>query len=249
MSKASRVLMAVLVAGFTIFGPSAALAEEAPAGGESSIFQDYVVAGGAIGLVIECGTVIQLALLIEGLINLQRAKVMPTQLIEDLEAMIEEGLADGAALGEEQLTELIDRCEREQCHLARVMLAAFNNLPFGVGEALTGMRAALTNVETAMNSKISWQSLLASIATMLGLFGTVFGMIGAFKVIANEANVSAKSVAGQIQVALVTTFQGLQVAIPTLIQSFYFQNRVFKLHGDLATVCEDLLGKFRERTM
>ena len=81
---------------------------------------------------------------------------------------------------------------------------------------------------------------------MLGLFGTVTGMMVAFQTIA-EATTPPKpaELAGGISTALLTTVFGLMIAIPTMATYFFFRNRVVKISMEAYAICEDLIDRFR----
>lgn len=81
---------------------------------------------------------------------------------------------------------------------------------------------------------LSLMALIPSLATLLGLLGTVIGLVLAFKKVAFiEGNVSPTLLASGIWVALITTAAGLIVAVPTLIAHHFFQNGVSKLQFEI----------------
>jgi biopolymer transport protein ExbB len=83
---------------------------------------------------------------------------------------------------------------------------------------------------------------------MLGLFGTVTGMIEAFQTIASMgASVTPSDLAGGISKALVTTFLGLFVAIPTMIAYFFFRNKVVRVTLEIGAIADDLVERFRSK--
>ncbi|MEM6980105.1 MAG: MotA/TolQ/ExbB proton channel family protein [Planctomycetota bacterium] len=82
--------------------------------------------------------------------------------------------------------------------------------------------------------RLSWVSTVIKSAPMIGLFGTVFGMMGAFKTLATAETVEPSALAGDIQVALVTTASGLAIAIPLMILVANVNIRIAKM--------EDLVG-------
>ena len=98
-----------------------------------------------------------------------------------------------------------------------------------------------------LQQKIGWLSLIAGIAPMMGLFGTVTGMVGAFGTIAEAGagGVEPSDFAGDISLALITTVLGLIVAIPMMIGFFYFRNRVTRIVLEIGAITEDLLDRFR----
>jgi len=102
-------------------------------------------------------------------------------------------------------------------------------------------------VETMkLNHKVGYISLIAAITPMLGLFGTVSGMISTFNVIAvAEVQPKPSDLAGGISQALVTTYEGLVVAIPMLIVFNIFRNRVMSVVAEVGGITEELMGRFR----
>ncbi|MEM1227767.1 MAG: MotA/TolQ/ExbB proton channel family protein [Planctomycetota bacterium] len=82
--------------------------------------------------------------------------------------------------------------------------------------------------------RLSWVSTVIKSAPMIGLFGTVFGMMGAFKTLATAETVEPSALAGDIQVALVTTASGLAIAIPLMLLVANVNIRIAKM--------EDLVG-------
>ena len=114
------------------------------------------------------------------------------------------------------------------------------------------MRTAMEDVaeEEAikLQQKISYLSLIGNIAPMLGLFGTVTGMIKAFNTIAALGSaVSPSDLAGGISQALVTTFLGLFVAIPSMIAYFLFRNRVVAITLEIGAIADELVERFRNK--
>ena len=97
-----------------------------------------------------------------------------------------------------------------------------------------------------LQQKIGYLSLIGNIAPMMGLFGTVSGMIEAFETIAKMgAAVTPSDLASGISTALVTTFLGLFVAIPTMIAYFFFRNKVIRVSIEIAAIADDLVDRFR----
>jgi biopolymer transport protein ExbB len=113
------------------------------------------------------------------------------------------------------------------------------------------MRDAIDEVSdeeaTTLFQKISYLSLIASVAPMLGLLGTVGGMIEAFNVIAAmEGMANPADLAAGISKALITTLTGLIVAIPVLSFYMFFRNRVIKLSMEASAISGELIDRFRQ---
>jgi biopolymer transport protein ExbB len=114
-------------------------------------------------------------------------------------------------------------------------------------EEMRDAASSAAAAETAkLNQKISYLALLANIAPMLGLFGTVFGMVSAFgEIVALGPAVTPKDLAGGVQQALITTVDGLLVAMPCIAFQFWFKNKVIQISTELTAIGEDMLERFR----
>lgn len=197
-----------------------------------------VVGGGPIGLIIIGLSVVGMALIIEHAINVSRDKLAPPDVIENLEQMLEAN----------NVQEAYDFCEQNPGYLTNIMAAALPKLNHG----FDSMEQAAHDVEEEesikLHAKISWLSLIGNIAPLLGLLGTVSGMLQAFGTIERTANPSPSELAGGIKMALVTTMLGLSVAVPVMVGFFFFRNRVVKIILEIAAVSEDLLDRFRPQS-
>ena len=97
-----------------------------------------------------------------------------------------------------------------------------------------------------LHQKIGWLSLIAGIGPMMGLFGTVTGMVGAFATIADaKGGVEPSDFAGDISMALMTTVLGLTVAIPTTAFYAFFRNKVTMVSLEVGAIVEDMFERFR----
>ena len=98
-----------------------------------------------------------------------------------------------------------------------------------------------------LHQKIGWLPLIANIAPMMGLLGTVSGMVTAFNEIASSGGqASPADLAKGISEALLTTLFGLLVAIPVSATFAFLRNRMVKTIIELGAIVEDLFERFRE---
>ena len=108
------------------------------------------------------------------------------------------------------------------------------------------MAEAAAEEEMILQQKIGWLSLIGNISPMLGLFGTVSGMIKAFQTIEKLGSaVTPSDLGAGISEALVTTLLGLAVAIPTLAAFIVFRNKVQRIMADSTVVVSELMDRFR----
>lgn len=197
------------------------LANEAGPIPTRSLFE-MLLAGGPLMIPILLASFLMLLITFERLISLRRRRVVPGLFIERFLLQVREGALDRA--------DALERCEDESSYIARVFAAAVRK--WGK-PAVEVEQAVLDEGERIANILRSYLRVLNGISTvspLLGLLGTVWGMIQSFNVIATSPEVGrAEMLAGGISVALITTAAGLLVAIPSLILYLYFVGRVDSL--------------------
>jgi biopolymer transport protein ExbB len=194
--------------------------------------------GGTIGWVIIVLSVATMAVLIECSVTVRRDKICRPELIDEVEALLEE----------DELQEALELCESEPNFFTNMMAAGLAKANLGYDEMKTAMENRGGVEVTKMMQKVGWILWLSNIGPLLGLFGTVTGMIAAFNVIkALGAAVTPTDLAGGISAALVTTFDGLLVSIPAVTAYQYFRDKVTKIAIDFGSMAEDMIQRFRGR--
>ena len=186
----------------------AAPAEAEP--GFTQVLKEYFITGGAffMGIVLLC-LILGLAVAIERIIYLNLATVNTTKLKQN----VEDALASG---GVEAAKEV---CRNTKGPVASIYYQGLDRAGEGIENAEKAIVAYGGVQMGQLEKNVSWLSLFIAIAPMLGFMGTVIGMIAAFKKISAVGNLSASLIAGDIQVALLTTVFGLITAI--ILQLFY----------------------------
>ncbi len=210
-----KIFSSLAAAGMFIMGTTSASAamfqEEAEAGkGFTQVLKEQFIQGGPafMGVVLLC-LILGLAVAIERIIFLN----MSTTNTEKLKQKVEDALASG---GVEAAKEV---CRNTKGPVASIFYQGLERSSDGL-EAAEKAVVAYGGVQMGQLEKnVSWLTLFIATAPMLGFMGTVIGMIMAFQKIAAVGNLSASLIAGDIQVALLTTVFGLIVAI--ILQVFY----------------------------
>jgi len=176
---------------------------------------DFVVKGGVLMIPIALCSIIALAIFLERLWSLRRSKVTPRDFLIEIEDLIRR----------EKIPEAVTRCRKDNSSMANIIVAGIRN--FGkrreiVKESIEeiGRREAAT-----LERYINVVGTIAAISPLLGLLGTVVGMIKAFNVISIQGVGNPSSLAGGISEALITTAAGLVVAIPTFVLYRYLANK------------------------
>jgi biopolymer transport protein ExbB len=190
------------------------LQDEAAAAAEdrgfTQVLKEQFIQGGAgfMGIVLLC-LILGLAVAIERIIYLNLASTNSTKLKQS----VEDALASG---GIEAAKEV---CRNTRGPVASIYYQGLDRAGDSI-EAAEKAVVAYGGVQMGQLEKnVSWLSLFIAIAPMLGFMGTVIGMIQAFQKISAVGNLSASLIAGDIQVALLTTVFGLITAI--ILQIFY----------------------------
>ncbi|MHC5057346.1 MAG: MotA/TolQ/ExbB proton channel family protein [Planctomycetota bacterium] len=234
--RAAVVLVAVGVVVGVLFA-RAAWAGAAPTEVvEDRTFLDNIKAGGPIGYTIILLSVAGLALMIEHAVSLRREKLIPPYILSELENLFDE----------EEYEEAMDLCDQEDSMLARVVGAGLAKIGGGYAQMKEAIEEVSEEEATNLTQKISYLSLISGVAPMLGLLGTVKGMIEAFdKIAVMKGATNPSDLADSISKALITTFLGLVVAIPTTAGYMFFRNKVMKLSQEASAITGELIDRFR----
>ena len=192
-----------------------------------------VSAGGAPGLVIVGVLVVlslaALALVIEHALMLRLSVLAPEGLAQELGKRLAAADGEGAA----------GACLAEPCFLAKVVSAGLLETESGWPAVEKAMEDAADEQAARLLRRIDYLSVIGNLAPMLGLLGTVIGMIIAFGEVAEtEGAATAAELAGGIYQALVTTVAGLLVAIPSLGAYAVLRNRVDRVTAEVIEQAE-----------
>lgn len=199
-------------------------------------FSDVFADAGPVGLIIMLLSVVALALIIENIVSLKRDKLAPPELIDEIQALFEE----------EKFQEAMELCEDEPGYFTRVCGAGIAKIghPFGTIEKSIEEMGDEETIK--LHQKIGWLSLIANVAPMMGLLGTVMGMVTAFnEIAASKGQANPADLASGISQALLTTMLGLIVAIPVTAAFAFLRNRLIKTIIETGAIVEDLFERFR----
>ncbi len=209
--------------------------------GEAMSWSQIIEAGGVLMYVLAGMSVIGLAMVIYFVIVLRREQITPAKLQDDLR----EQLRRGDFIAAEKT------CLARPCALAAVALAAIRH-KLRVGATEIGLLRETMEGEggrqaTLIQNQTQYLLDIAIIAPMVGLLGTVMGMLKAFQSVALDmARARPMALAEGVSQALVTTVAGLIVAIPAMVAYAYFRNRASRLISDLEAASADLAAELQE---
>jgi biopolymer transport protein ExbB len=196
---------------------------------------DMLLAGGPIMIPIMLSSFVMVLIVFERLISLRRRRVVPRLFVNRFLLQLRENALDR--------DEALERCEEDPSHVARVFAAAVRKWGKPAVEVEQAVIDEGERIANVLRRYLRVLNGVSTVSPLLGLLGTVWGMIQAFNVIANSPAMGrAEMLAGGISVALITTATGLLVAIPALIFYLYFVGRVDGLIMEIDDCGQDLVN-------
>lgn len=180
------------------------------------------------------------AVLVMILITLRREVLIPSELVRGFEERLDA----------KQYQEAYDLARNDGSFLGHVLSAGLSKVSSGYSEALEAMQEVGEDENMRLEHRLSYLALIGTIAPMIGLLGTVDGMIDSFKVIANT-NTGApdpQDLAVGVSTALFTTLVGLYLAIPALVAYNLLRNRLTRLVLELGIISEGLMSRFQKKS-
>jgi biopolymer transport protein ExbB len=253
MSSSCRCWAAAVALLFCLGGPWLAPSraqETAPAGTEAvesasvnvprveaseSFFHWMIRASGPIGLVIVAMSFYLIALVSWMALQYRKAIAVPEALVHEINEL----------LGQKQFSEAYQRLAADPSFLARVLSAGVRKLSSGLPHAQRAMEMANDDVTMEMEHRTTYLATVGTLGPMIGLVGTVYGMILSFRVIATAgASPQASQLAAGISTALFATLEGIALSIPAIYFYALFRNRIARLSLEVAIAAESLLEQF-----
>lgn len=168
-----------------------------------------------MGFILLC-SVLALAICIERLYTLNPKKISPPHLLATVWKQLKAGELDTARL----------RSLKQSSPLGRILAAGLGNANHGRDVMKESIQDAASHVVHDLERYLNTLGTIAAVAPLLGLLGTVVGMIRVFAEIMTQGTGNASALAGGISEALITTAAGLMVAIPALVMHRYFVGRI-----------------------
>lgn len=228
------------IAGVVVAASAAARQALAQAGAEPAAagdsITDIIFAGGVVGFLIVALLLLLsvggMALAVEHLLTIRRSVLMPEELTTQLRSTLAQG----------QVGQAIQQCDATPCALSAMMKAALLETEGGWPAVEKALEEETAEQAGRLFRKIEYLSVLGNIAPMVGLLGTVIGMILAFREVADTQGAArAGQLASGIYQALVTTVGGLLIAIPAVAAYAVFRNRVDGLMAECMSTAKSLL--------
>ena len=207
--------------------------------GSSTGFFSVVASGGFVGIVlwiaILCTSLAGFALIGDSFVTVREDKIIP----EGLVARVNEAMEQGDVVKAQNI------CAEEPGPMANILSAAFENIEGGF-EAVQDSVAIAADLEAErLMQRVNYLNVVGNLAPMLGLLGTVQGMIYAFGTLSMGGAGKTAALAQNISQALYTTAAGLIIAIPALAFFYFFRNRASNIILKMESIALDQIKVLR----
>ena len=198
---------------------------------------EMVLRGGVLMLPIAFCSVLAVGIAIDRLLALRFGLIVPAELRGQVQRALEHGDLDGAR----------KRTAEAQSPMGRMVHAGLLHWEDGFSDMSAALEDAGQREADDLNRHLPALQGIASVAPLLGLLGTVVGMIQSFFTVAKQQGAlgNAELLAEGIGQALVTTAAGLSVAIPTLVLFYFFRGRIRRLVRELDNVSRTVMAVHR----
>jgi len=240
--------LAVFLAGwFMTSAPSSAHAQEEPApekkkdegGGAAeetrksqNLFTHIIVSAGwffgPVLLLVSIGLVTLIVLLA---MDLRMGNAVPATFVDDFTDMV----------NKRQFKQAFDLCRNDNSFLARVMSSGMGRLQYGIDDAREAAFNMVDSVRSGKDNLIAYLGTIGTLGPMIGLVGTVFGMILSFMELSHGGTPKPEKLAEGISHALVVTLLGVALAVPAIFCYAFFKNRLTRIATDTSNLADDLL--------
>ena len=232
MSKISLLIISILLLPLTVFA-----AEGVSPEGNALWLLVMIEKGGPVMYPILLCSLVGMTLMLERLFVLREKKIISAEHIDEIRRYWMRN----------DIEQAIERCNALNLPLYRIIKAGLIHCRHGIYEIERAIEAAGQHESSLLSNNLRMLGALANLTPMLGLLGTVLGMIKAFEVISISGTGNPGLVASGISEALITTAAGLIIGIPILLSYHYFKGKVdsfvFEMEEVSLNLIEELIHK------
>jgi biopolymer transport protein ExbB len=191
------------------------------------------VKGGPIGILIWILSTVSMGIMVRSFLRIRREELFPGDVHETVRGLFRRN----------QFSKAIKHVAEREDFFSTLVHSTFSRRGGRRREMEKKLLDTAEHQTSELMRSIEWLSVIGNVAPMLGLLGTVWGMIGAFFQIVDSGSPDPRLLAGDIGVALVTTMLGLVVAIPSLCVYAAMRNRVEEITGDAVMSVDELIAE------
>ncbi len=200
---------------------------------------DFVLKGGPMMIPIAACSLVAVTIIVERLVTLRRRGIIPPEFLPRLKTLMNGGHDRAPA---------IEHCDQDGSPLATILAAGIRRLSQSMESIERGVQEAGERVVFKLRRNLRALSVIAAICPLLGLLGTIFGMIKAFQTVANSGEALGKTelLAEGIYQAMITTAAGLLVAIPVIIAYHWLSSRIDRMVHEMDHMTVEFVEEYAE---
>jgi biopolymer transport protein ExbB len=199
----------------------------------------FLLAGGPFMIVLVLTSIVGLTFIVERGLALRRARVVPPRVVEAIEK----------TATKDEVQALRALCQQDRSTLGRLVLLAIDHLPWPKADNADCLETRARNEVVQLDRGLVVLEIVVGIAPLLGLVGTIHGLITLFGDLGKTGLADNSVLAKGIAIALNTTLAGLLIAIPTLVAWSYYTKKVESLAVEMETLLDEFLRRqYRQRS-
>ena len=233
LTRHRAVLLLALFAVLLLAAP--ALAQDggdAPAVKErDNVFVHIIKSVGIFWIVLLPTSIWLIAMVVLLFLDLRMTQAIPPGFVEDFTDTV----------NKRKFKEAYDMVKADPSYLGQVMTAGMARLQYGLEDAREAALNTLEGIKSNKDQKNNYTAVIGTLGPLLGLVGTVFGMIEAFMELGAGTSANPARLADGIAHALSITLIGVAIAVPAIAFNTFFRNRITQVMLEVSHVTDDLL--------
>jgi biopolymer transport protein ExbB len=236
LPTARFLFVAGMAMAVTLLFADIARADDAAAGGEQAQGGNLVLfmiksLGWVFGPLLLAVSVAMLALVVLLALDLRMSSAIPPGFVDEFTETV----------NKRKFKEAFDMARNDPSYLGQILTAGMSRLQYGLEDAREAAMNTLESIKSDKEQKNNYNAVIATVGPMLGLVGTVYGMIQSFSVLATSSTVNPSKLADGISHALVVTLFGVGVSVPAIFFNAFYRNRITRVCMDVGHIADDLL--------
>jgi biopolymer transport protein ExbB len=205
-------------------------AQDGEGGGNLVLFMIKSL-GWVFGPLLLAISVAMLALVVLLALDLRMSSAIPPGFVDEFTDTV----------NKRKFKEAFDMARNDPSFLGQVLTAGMSRLQYGLEDAREAAMNTLESIKSDKDQKNNYTAVIATLGPMLGLVGTVYGMIQSFSVLATATQVNPAKLADGISHALVVTLFGVGISVPAIFFNAFYRNRITRVCMDVGHIADDLL--------
>jgi biopolymer transport protein ExbB len=227
----------VLLATVVVTGIASAQEGGAPPAKESSgnagefLFHFFKSLGLLGNVVLGAISICLMAFVVMLILDLRMGTIIPGGFVEEFTQTV----------NDRKFKQAFDLARNDHSFLGRVLTAGMSRLQYGLEDAREASSNMLDSIKSSKEQLNSYLAVIGTVGPLLGLVGTVYGMIKAFMAMSTTGTLDPNKLSEGISHALCMTLAGVGLAVPSIFFNAFFKNRIIHVSMDCGNIADDLL--------